>query len=46
MYYPNILKQMFFFGYELDQDGEPIVDPNNFHLLFTSKKAFELLQFK
>ena len=39
MYYPNIPEEnFFFFGYELDQDGEPIVDPNNFRVAFTSKK--------
>ena len=32
---------MFFFGYELNQNGEPIVDPNIFRVAFTLKKKID-----
>jgi Tfp pilus assembly protein PilX len=39
MYHPNIPdEQGFYFGYEMDGEGEPIIDANNFRIGFTSKK--------
>ena len=39
MYHANINEnQGFYFGYELDSEGEPIVEANNFRVAFTSKK--------
>ena len=43
MYYPNIPEEIFFVGYELDQDGEPIVDPNKFSRCVYIKKILSYL---
>ena len=39
MYHQNIKDdQGFYFWYETDVDGEPLVDAKNFRVAFTSKK--------
>ena len=39
MYHPNISEEKgFYFGYDVDAAGEPIVEANNFRIAFTSKK--------
>ena len=39
MYHPNISEEKgFYFGYDVDAAGEPIVEANNFRIAFTSKR--------